>query len=322
MNDNHQKGEAMAGTDMRKCLDEHVCEIAAQQKTAAGPALNSICSSSPSGTVFTVTFTPDEGAGSMSGTTSVTFVEVATVAKVRWPNDRSRRTLGVCEEVYIYLLPMVQSLSLSCKGTISGNGSWGYDYTAPSNAETDVIRTIDGTQVCSFDVIAPSGYESVLTQVVDRATHEREAGSFEMLFKLALLPKSVSFSNIEVMEQGMAAANAVGYFSEIAHTNLLEHSHVQGAWRWVGVGVGDNEVGGDTVGVMELFPPWGSGGFLSWPIPNVYRRKGETCISEPFCNTDQSVTLEPNGTVWLEKFNRIESCTTNRHFNGWIRTNQ
>ena len=128
-----------------------------------------------------------------------------------------------------------------------------------------------------------------------------------------------AFRTLEVVK---AATNAVGYFSEIAHTNLLEHSHVQGAWRWVGVGVGDNEVGGDTVGVMELFPPWGSGGFLSWPIPNVYRRKGETWISEPFCNTDQSVTLEPNGTVWLEKFNRIESCTTNRHFNGWIRINQ
>lgn len=39
-------------------------------------------------------------------------------------------------------------------------------------------------------------------------------------------------------------------------------------------------------------------------------------------NTDQSVALEADGTVWLEKFNLIESCTTNRQFNGWIRTIQ
>jgi len=78
--------------------------------------------------------------------------------------------------------------------------------------------------------------------------------------------------------------------------------------------------GGDEVGVLEMSQPWNAGGFMTWPIPNVYRQKGDTWISEPFCNTDQSVTLEPNGTVWVEKFDYIESCTTNRQFNGWTRT--
>jgi len=280
------------------------------------------CSSSPSGTVFTVTFTPDEESGTMTDAVSVTYVAVSVVAKAKWPNNQIRKTLGVFEDAYIYMSPMVQNLTLSGEGAIAGNGSWCYDYTAPSNATTDIIRNSDGTEVCSLDIIAPSGYEAFLTQVVDHASHVCEAGSFELNFKLDLLPKTVSFANIEVMEQGMTSTNATGYFSEAAHTNLLLHSHLQGAWRWYEIGSIDNDAGGDKVGVLELSQPWNAGGFMTWPIPNVYRQKGGSWISEPFCNTDQGVTLEPNGTVWVEKFNYIESCTTNRQFNGWIRTGQ
>ena len=278
-------------------------------------------SSSPSGTVLTVTFTPENGTNALTRTANVAFVEVSVVAKAMWPNNQTRRTLGVFEKAYIYLSPMIQNLQLSGRGGVSGNGAWSYDYTAPSNATTDVIRNSDGTDVCTLDIIAPSGYAAVITQVLNRATQASEAGSFELFFQLELLPKTVSFAKIEVMEQGMTATNAVGYFREDAHTNLLSHSHIQGAWQWTEIGLKNNDAQSDRVGVMELPPPWGAGGFMTWPIPNVYREKGATWVSEPFCNTDQSVTLEPDGTVWLEKFNQIESCTTNRQFNGWIRTN-
>ena len=279
-------------------------------------------STSPSGTVFTVTFTPDREADGLSGATSVTFVEVSVVAQATWPDNQIRRTLGVLEDANIYLSPMIQGLSLSCDGIVSENGTWCYDYTAPSNATTDVVENSDGSCVCSLDIVAPSGYEAVITQVVDRATHECEAGAFEVFFNLALLPKTVSFSKIEVMEQGMTATNAVGYFAEEAHTNLLSHSHIQGAWSWTGIGLVGNEAGYDKAGVMELSPPWGEGGVMTWPIPNVYRGNGKSWSSEPFCNTDQCVTLESDGTVWLEKFDRIVECQTNRQFNIWMRTSK
>ena len=279
-------------------------------------------SSSPSGTVFAVTFVPDDGTCAIADTASVAFVAVSVVADALWPSNRDRRTFGVFEEAQIYMTPKIQNLSFSCTGTITGNGAWSYEYVAPSNATTDIVRSLDGSHICTLDIIAPSSYNAVITQIVNHATQPCEAGSFEVFFQLELLPSTVSFAQIEVMEQGMSATNATGYFAEAAHLNLLSHSYLQGAWEWTAIGSENNEAGHDIAGVMELPTPWNGGGLMTWPIPNVYRKAGESWISEPFCNTDQSVTLEADGTVWLEKFNLIESCTTNRQFNGWIRTIQ
>ena len=274
-----------------------------------------VSSSSPSGTVFTVTFTPDDEGSSMADSAGVVFVEWETETTAIWPQDRSRRTIGVCEEVLIYLRPFVDGLSLfksesdSFLIKESPNNRW--KYTAPCHASADAIGTSDSGSMFSFDVIEPTGYASELVAIDRHGAPCGVAGEFEMWLDLTLLPTNVSFANIHVMEVGMVSTNATGYFLEPAHTNLLVHSHTQGADTWISVGA-FNKLS-DKAGPEELSQPWGVGGEMTWPIPNRFIKPG-AATDKYFCNTDECFSLTSNGTVRVEKFDWYASATTNRVF--------
>jgi hypothetical protein len=70
-------------------------------------------STSFNGSIFTVTFTPDDGSEGMQSTIRVVFSEFETKTVAHWPADRTRRTIGVCEEVDIYVDPPPIGLILS-----------------------------------------------------------------------------------------------------------------------------------------------------------------------------------------------------------------
>ena len=275
-----------------------------------------MCSSSPSGTVFTVTFTPDDDSGlSMTNSTSVVFVEWETETMATWPADRRRKTIGVCEEVLISLNPDVnQRLSHNQANGSSlnrqGFGKW--TYIAPSVPSFDSISAQDYGELFPFAIVAPSGYESRLVSIMKDPT-QGVSGAFRMSFNLTLLPTNVSFYALQVIEVGLPANECSGYFSDPRNSYFREHTSSAGANQWVDV-LPRNQ-GTDYAQIAELPPPWGDGGSMTWPIPNKYRSKAAPAIDYYFCNTDQSFSVASNGTATQTKFDWMVTAGTNRVFN-------
>ena len=265
------------------------------------------CSSSPSGTVFTVTFTPDEGNGTMTGSASVTFVEWETETVETWPADRRRKELGVGERVFIAFDPKVNFDSTAGtipSGSVARSGSGKYRYTAPTNACLDAacFYTASGC-VCAvpFSVLEPSG--NLVVNITSNVVNQMNvAGDFDIVFDLVLMPTNVSFNGrVQIVEVGMAATNATGYFAAPSRAGMLNHGQ-HGANVWVDVGV-HNSSGTDTASPGSLLPPFSEGSF-TWPIPNHWRMKGAAGSGKWFCNDDQHFAITSNGTSSVWKFGK------------------
>jgi len=271
-------------------------------------------SSSPSGTVLTVTFTPGEGTNTMSDAASVTFVEWKTETTATWPNDRTRKTIGVCEAVNITMDPYMQNYEPNKTSVDSSlqkrnNGRW--LYRAPGIQAVDEIFVPGHGNLFSFDVIAPVGYEANLkTIVVATNCPPSMAGGYVMLFDLVVLPTNVSFYAIRIKEVGMTSTNAVGYFAEPRNAHFLTHTAAAGAGTWSVVYKGNKC--SDSAQMAELSPPWGNGGSMTWPIPNEYTGNPSNSFGTYFCNTDQSFSVDSEGTAREEKFGWFAEATTNR----------
>ena len=275
---------------------------------------NTLKSSSPSGTVFAVTFVPDEGNAALEDDASVVFVEWSTATAAIWPSDTARRTIGVCEEVSITLDPEPSGVMLGKQLQSSllnnqGNGNW--TYVAADVAATDEISAPSWGPLFSFNILAPTGYDAKLTRIEKDPTLG-VSGAFKMSFDLVLLPTNVSFYAIQVVEVGMTSTNAVGYFAEPRNAGFLSHTPVAGANAWTDV-LNKNK-GTDEAQIAELAPPWCAGS-MSWPMPNKYRRKQNPLAEREFCTTDQHFAVDVNGTTTEAKFDWFATATTNRVFN-------
>ena len=265
------------------------------------------CSSSPSGTVFSVAFEPYSGTNVMSGAASVVFVEWETRTVETWPGDRHRKELGVGEKVDINFLPTIPFSSVYSSvssGGITPNGNANYQYTAPTNACNDEVVFTALTGDCCpipFSILEPTG--SIVVNVASNLeNHLNIAGTFEIYFDLVLAPTNVSFKNrIEVAEIGGVAANATGYFSSPSLAGLLDHGQ-HGAARWVKI-EDENFAGMDTIGPGALYPPFSDGSF-TWPIPNHWRMVGDSGVGKWFCNNDQHFAITTNGTTSVWKFGK------------------
>ncbi len=273
--------------------------------------LDTLRSSSQTGSVFNVTFEPDDGESPLSAESAVTFVEWSTETAAVMPEDTSRKTLGVCEEVFIALEPEPSGTVLGKSCSASGLGYVGHGkwiYIAPSFATIDTIVASEWGRLLEFEIVAPTGFEAMLTRIV-RDPSQGVAGAFRMHFDLTLMPTNVSFEALQVVEVGMTSTNAIGYFAESVNAHLLSHTTSAGANAWVDVTTGNK--GSDDAQVAELPQPW-SDGSMTWPIPNKYRGKMYHAPEHVFCNTDQHFTIDADGTVTETKFGWTATATTNR----------
>ena len=277
-------------------------------------AASTMKSSSPDGTAFAVTFTPDDAATALSGAAGVVFVEWETETRATWPSDTRRRTIGVCEEVAITLDPVPAGLALLNRMSSSelhnqGNGRWAY--IAADSAATDEVFVPFVKTLFSFEILAPTGYDAKLARIEKDPT-EGVSGAFKMCFDLVLLPTNVSFSAIQVKEVGMTSANAVGYFAEPRNACFLSHTPAVGSDVWCGIGDKNSCV--DEAQMAELPPPWHEGS-MAWPIPNMYRSRRNPQAERYFCNTDQLFWIDAGGTATEAKFGWFAAASTNRVFN-------
>jgi hypothetical protein len=162
----------------------------------------------------------------------------------------------------------------------------------------------------NFAVVQPSGYQ---IQSIETNSYADVgcSGGFEMHFYGCILPGTVSFEHLEVIEIPCAATDATGYYSQISKTNLWNHG-AHGAGKWIQVAE-NNGFSDETI--MEINdPPWLGGGSFTWPIPNAWRVKDSYAETNFFCMTNQRFVLDSDGTARMSKFGYVGIRLTNGVF--------
>ena len=135
-----------------------------------------------------------------------------------------------------------------------------------------------------------------------------------MDFRCRLMPRIVSFKEVQIVELPRVATDAVGYYAQPSKTNLLDHG-MHGAGTWAGVE--DYNVVRDDAFMEENPPPWLGGGSFTWPIPNAWRVKNDVGVTNVFCDTDQRFELDANGTSRVMKFGYAGERMTNGVYRSW-----
>ena len=136
------------------------------------------------------------------------------------------------------------------------------------------------------------------------------AGGVGMRMDLTVLPDSVSFSGIRVMERISNDGAATGYFLQDRFSSWRNHNSVHGAGRLISVGVennlGDEAVMSGSCPEDELFGGWAGGGDITWTIPCAWREGSGLSFTAPLTNyttKEQIFTIDSAGTVEVRKFN-------------------
>ena len=225
-----------------------------------------------------------------------------------WPTNKVRRVFGVGETASIYKTPNITATAIASRGECEIKQSH-VKYICPhSGGEDEVVITAkDCSHSMAFNIQEPTGY-NVINVYSNITAQVGESGGFGMDFRCRLLPRRVSFKNVQVIELPRVATNAVGYFAQPSKADLLDHGeHGAGTWN----GVGERNIVNDETFMRKNPQPWLGGGSFTWPIPNAWRVEGDVGVTNTFCNTDQRFELDANGTSRLKKFGYTGELTTN-----------
>lgn len=128
-----------------------------------------------------------------------------------------------------------------------------------------------------------------------------------MQMALTILPNTVSFSHVRIMEQVTENGEHSGYFDQDIFRSWWNHQSVQGAGVLVEVN-SENEVF-DTAEMSGCCPELDYGGWsqgsIIWTIPCVWRESRGFVVSKGLLNfttKEQSFSIDSQGTVQVEKF--------------------
>jgi hypothetical protein len=244
-------------------------------------------------------------------------VIVYTLDGVFTPDDnftgRSLSRFGLAEVVYLSFtadppITAAQAGGLKWKllygdGTLVGgtDGTGTFTAGATPGPATLKLRIESGPSAAlgpwySEDVIAPSG-GYIIQKSGTGIWHVRGFASVGFLGWSYLLPKDVSFKNIETRE-GECAGVGTGRLSS-------KNGEVHSAGGWNAVGTGNIEKGcrelyeGDEVQTGEYASPFGTGGTFTWQIPVEYRVGSGTATQ--FGEYVHGEVVDSDGTAHIGK---------------------
>jgi hypothetical protein len=184
--------------------------------------------------------------------------------------------------------------SSSGTGTVGADGE--YEWTAPSTMASATItyRVGDATGTVTMTVLQPMAITATLVGAnnVNQVPGQGGAG---MDLKLTMHPTTVSFYNVQWLEQPGPVGGKWGYFEQATDDQL---AHAPNA-EWLMMG-DDNQGVTDTAAFYGAPPPFSEGGFL-WVIPNLFR-VGNEGSGTVFFPSVQVMTLAADGTGTVSKF--------------------
>jgi len=245
-------------------------------------------------------------------------VQITNITSSNFPTNETRLLLGVGERVLLNLAgdPGGNFTWSTTAGSVSPTNGPAATFTAPSNAAnaTVSVNYSGGSCPLQFTVIEPAGLLASNTAIAGYGANVAAAG---MVNRLWLTPPTVSFYRVQTYEVP-ATSNLVvtGYF---ANTNIFPvppgppmHTKAAGAGTWVGTGQ-DNYGGTDSAYFRGAAKPWSAGG-LTWPIPNWWRigaGQGPGGPTNNWIRTDQSFSIDANGTMTVQKYGHTVTRGTN-----------
>jgi len=269
-------------------------------------------------------FIENDTMASINSSDTLTSVQlVVSPVKLFPPGYPSRHTFGVCEEMVVSSFPSrVRGFTWESSGMVLSNGlndneqrfqflldegvcSMTFTFRGASyTVNTMCIRPRD--MVCLSSPMILSGNASV-----------GEAGGVGMRMKLTLMPDSVSFNGLRVIERVDEDGVATGYFNQEYFRPWWGHGMVQGSGKLVNVGVENHYY--DEAEMKDICPQLTSGGWVAgsiiWSIPTAWREIRGFSVSNgliDFTTKEQVFTINAAGTVHVEKFN----CSVGRDIQG------
>ena len=239
----------------------------------------------------------------------MTAVRVEVETAVYVPIYRNRHYLGVGEIVRIYCFPRLQNIIWTNGfGRVLSTTSEYCRYDCAHIPCADFVGIqFSGVRYCvDFSVVAPMSYQ-IHTIATNYVASIGQSGGFVAELYGSVLPKEVSFENVEIIEIPCVSVDAVGYYAQPSKVHLHDHGRY-GAGVWVNVEIYNQMY--DCIAMEINSQPWSDGEF-SWPIPNAWRVKNDLGITNVFCNTDQRFRIFSSGKSSIEKFGILFESFTN-----------
>ena len=270
--------------------------------------------------IATATFTENaEGAQPDESTARLTSIKVTMQTHMTAPlnMNRQRHTYGVCEKVALLHSPSSANLIWHCSRgssaflTSSGDGALSYE--CPVTSQTlDSLYAECGNAVYppQISILEPTGFEC-RNEVwyVDKNRPPGEVGGLEMRMRLYVLPQTVSFCSIYIVEIPCYTGTHSGFFNREDQSYGWYHTALQGAGNW-----GQPSLNGywmtDQVGSVAVLTNWYAG-VKVWDVPIGWNSQ----IAYP-------VAKEINPDYYKQRFEIFEngSFRVDKHGNWILRT--
>jgi hypothetical protein len=231
-------------------------------------------------------------------------------------NNPRRRTLGVGEDVRVFLLPssvLGTWKYLRPNGTQdSVFGNW-IEFEAPYK---DLPRTVTFEHTSGlrtslpFAIKEPSGYVAKIKETKPYPLNSAGVGA---TFDIWIMPTNVSLRYVHYKEPPEMSTDPKGYFADptLFSPYRLDHAN---AGAGVEGTLSDNNATGDYVNTDILASPWVNGGSFSWKIPAfwwVEKPNNIDLSTNALPWSSQVHSLTNNGTTAITKFEITVSRTTN-----------
>jgi PKD repeat protein len=237
-----------------------------------------------------------------SGSVTVKVASLTTRTVATVPTDRTRLTIGSCEEVDVTSTETGNWNVSAGGGMVAPPSGTVTRFTAPeAGGASTVTITFPGGGHCdiAFTVTAPGGVTMFKHDEIAIPAGTQGAG---MHTDILITPINVSYYNIEILEIPGPASNVTGYYANYLTNNPgTDISHHPGT-AWVGLLNTTNLVNGrDTASQQGYPPPWSVGGF-DWIIPWNYRCVGTAGGGSLIANVTQSFRITgTNGATTVSK---------------------
>lgn len=213
-------------------------------------------------------------------------------------NAQDRTTVGIGEMSSFTVKDDEGGSWTSADGTgVKGTNTATFQWTASTVGTNKITYTTAKGQISSVTMttVAPASLSGKKDK--DITTFAKGAQGAGMELTITVLPTTVSFQALEVMEDTCTASALSGYFT--THTPP-DHDAAAGAGNWSSIGPKNDF--SDTADSSDQPSPWSQGSY-TWAIPARWRKKGDQASGTLFSATNnQVVTITgADGTTKVTK---------------------
>ena len=220
--------------------------------------------------------------------------------------DQDRTTVGIGELTSLTVTDVAGGHWKSADGKGTAASSVTFVWTASAVGTNTITYTAanGSTSSVTMTTIAPQSLSGKKdSEITTYAAGTQGAG---MNLTITVLPTTVSFQALQIMEDVCGASAISGYFTTHAPPR---HDAAHGAGVWSTIGP-KNDVS-DTADSFGQPSPWAQGSY-TWAIPTRWRKTGDRTPGTAFSATSDEVVsiTDTNGTTIVTKLGATSAART------------